>query len=165
MLLSFQLQAEPTILTWFRTSRVVETTRPRTESRISCALDDKYGLVIDVLEFADLSQVVVFFDRVIENHIANRFGRLMLMLVHDSFQIFSTLFITAVIDAIGIEENNVSSTHQYNLRHIGVGHVVFTEPDECVPASVRMISGDLEPERRKLSEAARSDIHEPAVFR
>ena len=82
-------------------------------------LDDEDRFVVDAILFADLLQVLIFMDRKCQDGVANLFGGLGLMVTDDLFNLKSDLFVAAIVNPIGIQDEDVSRTHQSDLCHVG----------------------------------------------
>ena len=78
----------------------------------SIPLDDKNCLVVYTIFLANLSQTIISFDSVFEQCPAYVSCRQQVVLAHDVFKLLSFLLIAAVINAVGVKEENVPRTHQ-----------------------------------------------------
>ena len=74
------------------------------------------------------------------------------------------MFIGAVVDSIGVENENIARTHQCNLADIGRVELFLSEIQGIVFLAIRMICRNLEAERKELHHAALIDVHELAVL-
>src|ERR1700674_3012972 len=92
----------------------------KTLSRHSSApLDDEHGLIVNTVLFANLAETIVFFHRIFQQSVADFLCRLAIALTHHPFKLLTFFFVAAVVDPIGIEQENVPWTQQRELRHIG----------------------------------------------
>lgn len=71
-------------------------------------LDDERGLIVDAVCFADALQVAILPSRIVQDRVANLLRRALLMLTHYAFERQASFFVTPIIDAVGVKENNVS---------------------------------------------------------
>src|SRR5215470_15438737 len=85
----------------------------------SSSFDDKHGLVVDQGLVAALSEALILLYRVIQQCIADLSGRLSVVFAQDLFKQLARLFVAAVVNSIGIENKNISRTHQGDLGDIG----------------------------------------------
>src|SRR5215469_17563383 len=86
-------------------------------------------------------------------------------LPHNSFELLAFLLIAAVVNPVGVEEKNVSGTHQRNLRDIGGIHSSRARLHGEVLLTVGMIFWDLQSQSYELRHPGFVDWHELAIFR
>ncbi len=78
----------------------------------SIPLDNKNCLIVNTIFLANLSQTIVSFERAFEQRIAHVFCRQQAVFAHDAFKLPSFFLIAAIINPIGVKEENVPRTHQ-----------------------------------------------------
>ena len=78
----------------------------------SVSLDNEDGFVVNTTFLVRLSQPVVSLYRVFEQSIANLFCRNVVVVAHDAFHLPPIFHITADINPVGEEEENLSRAQQ-----------------------------------------------------
>src|SRR5258708_18685854 len=91
----------------------------RQERHSSAPLDDEHGLIVNTVRFANLAKTMVFFHRIFQQSVADFLCRLAIALTHHPFKLLTFFFVASVVDAVGIEQEDVSWTQQRELGHIG----------------------------------------------
>ena len=114
-----------------RRSRVLEDNACHFAKRLSrhssAPLDDEDGLIVNTVLFANLAETIVFFHRIFQQSVADFLCRLAIALTHHLFKLLTFLFVAAVVDPVGIKEENVPRTQQRELGHIGGVHLLLPE--------------------------------------
>src|SRR6266851_5109004 len=87
--------------------------------RFSAPLDDEHALIVNTILFANLAETIVFFHGIFQQSVADFLCRLAIALTHHPFKLLTFFFVAAIVDPIGIEQENVPWTQQPELRHIG----------------------------------------------
>ena len=88
--------------------------------------------------------------RMIQQGFADVSGLLSVVFAQNRFELLARLFVAAVVDSVGIEDKNVSRTHQRDLGDIGRVELLLPYIHRVVFLTIRMICGELQPERKKL---------------
>src|SRR5713226_9776382 len=130
----------------------------------SYASNDEYCLIVNPISLADLQQVLVFFQSISQDGVANGFHRSQFLFSDDSLYFMSVLLITAVIDAICIKKQDVSSAHKRNLSYIGEVQLSLSQLDGDILASIRIVFWNFESERKEMHHTVLIHLHELAVF-
>src|ERR1700747_493863 len=86
--------------------------RVRLSQHSSISLDDKNCLIVNTIFLANLSQTIISFDSVFEQCIAYVFCLQQVVIAHDVFKLLPFLYVAAVINPVGVKEENVPGTHQ-----------------------------------------------------
>ena len=87
------------------------------------------------------------------------------MFAQNIFELLANLSVAAVVNSIGVKNENVSWTHQRELAEIRRVKLCLSEVQGVVFLAIRMICGDLQTKGKKLRHSAFIDIHELAIFR
>src|SRR5690242_12192093 len=87
--------------------------------KLSRSFDDEHSLVVDQGLIAILSEIVILLPRVIQQRVADFFGGLPVMFAHHRLQLLARSLVAAVVNSIGIEDKNISRTHERDLGEIG----------------------------------------------
>ena len=82
------------------------------------ALDDKCGLVVYSILFANLLQIFILLNRMCEDRVANVFCRLISMVTNYPFKLNAVLLIAAIVNPVCIQEEDVSGTHERDFCHV-----------------------------------------------
>ena len=91
----------------------------RTARKLSRSFDDKHGFVVDQGLIAILSEKVILLRRVIQQRVADFSGGLPVMFAHHRLKLLAPLLVATVVNTIGIEDKNISRTHERDLGEIG----------------------------------------------
>src|SRR5580692_1739352 len=91
----------------------------RTARKLSGSFDNKHGLVVDQDLIAILAEIVVLLRRIIQQRVADFSGGLPVMFAHHHLKLLAPLLVAAVVNSIGIEDENISLTHERDLGEIG----------------------------------------------
>src|SRR5260370_27877936 len=86
-------------------------------------------------------------------------------LTNHPFNLLTVCFVAAVVDTIGIEQENVPWTQQRELGDIGGVRVALPGVQREIPIPIRMIFRDVQAERQKLHHTALIYLHELPIFR
>src|SRR5438445_323738 len=86
---------------------------------LSRSFDDKYRFVVDQGFVAVQSQVLVSLYCIVQQCIADVLCRLPVVFTQDRFKLLAYLLIAAVVNSIGIQNKDVSRTHQRDFSNIG----------------------------------------------
>src|SRR5215469_10825873 len=132
---------------------------------LRCAFDDEHGLVVDQRRLAVGSEMVVLLYCVIQQGIANFPGGPAIAFSQDRFELLACLWIATVVNPVGIENKNISWTHQRDLTDIGRVEFGLPEGQRVIFLAIRVICGDLQTKRKKLHHSTLIDVHELARFR
>src|SRR5215471_32946 len=81
-------------------------------------LDDKYGLVINLVFFCSSEQACISSHREFKESVADVFCRQQAVLAHDCFEFAAVLGVAATVCPVGVKKKNVSGTHQRNVSDI-----------------------------------------------
>jgi hypothetical protein len=127
-------------------------------------LDDEDGFVVDFVLFATAAKAVVAGNRVIEQGVANVFRGLAVAIAHDQFELLAFWFVAAVVNTIGIEEEDVAGAHQGEFGNIRGFCGLFAGFHGQIAIAIGVIFGDLQAQREELDHAAAIDVHEFAEF-
>src|SRR5215831_11811209 len=73
--------------------------------------------------------------------------------------------VAAVVYPVGIENQNISETHQRDLPEFGGLELRLPKVQGVVLPAIRVICGDLQTKRKKLHQSAFIDVHELAILR
>jgi hypothetical protein len=74
----------------------------------SLARDDEHCLIVNAILFPNLAQMVVFSDGIFNQCVADVFCRKSAVFSHDRFDLQAFFLIAAVINPVGVKEDNVS---------------------------------------------------------
>jgi hypothetical protein len=102
------------------------------EDDSACSFNDKHGLIVDQAGVAALSEPIILPYRMIQQRSADLLRRLAVVLTHDHFQQLTIVFVAAVVNSIGVKDQNISRTHQRNLE-IGRVELCLPEVQGVVP--------------------------------
>jgi hypothetical protein len=119
-------------------------------SPIPCALvflvsfDNKNSLIVDTILLANLSKMFVPFPAIFHQRVADVLRGFQKVLLHRTFDCPTCFSVDAVIDPVGVEEENVSWIYEGDLDDIRRFRTV-SEFQRQISAAVRMILRDLYP--------------------
>ena len=82
------------------------------------AFDDERGLVINAVVFRDLLQVMVLHDCELQDRVTDLPCRLIFVFTDHLFNLPAVLFVTSVVDAIGVEKKQVPRAHEGDFCHV-----------------------------------------------
>src|SRR5580658_33184 len=91
----------------------------RTARKLSGSFDNKHGFVVDQGLIAILAEIVVLQRRIIQQRVADLSGGLPVIFAHHHLKLLGPLLVAAVVNTIGIEDKNISLTHERDLGEIG----------------------------------------------
>jgi 3-oxoacyl-[acyl-carrier protein] reductase len=92
----------------------------------SAPLDDEHGLIVNTVLFANLAETIVFFHHIFHQSIADFLCRLAIALTHHPFKLLTFLFVAAVVDRIGIEQENLAERFEgldMLINNAGATHI------------------------------------------
>ena len=84
----------------------------------SISLDNKDRLIVNAIFLADLPKMMVLFEGVFHQSVADVFCWLPVVFAHYPFKLLAFVIVAAVVDPVGVEEENVSRAHQRDLCNI-----------------------------------------------
>src|SRR5216684_8543578 len=105
----------------------IEANAKRLSRRFSAPLDDDHALIVNTIVFANLAETIVFFHGIFQQSVADFLCRLAIALTHHPFKLLTFFFVAAIVDPIGIEQENVPWTQQPELGDIGGIHPPLPE--------------------------------------
>lgn len=133
--------------------------------RGSGALDDEDGFVVDEGFVAVEAKEVVLLDGVAQEGFADVFCGLVVVLLEDSFERGAGLGVAAVVDSVGVEDEDVPGIDEGDLGDVIGGDAPLAQVHREVASAIRMIGGELEAESEELRHVVFMDVEQPGAFR
>jgi hypothetical protein len=129
------------------------------------SLDDEDGFVVDQGFFAVLAKAVVLPNGILHQSVADVFGGLMLVFAEDQFELLACLRITAVIDAVGVENEDVTGVHERNFADVCGSELALAQIQSVILIVVGVVGGQLQAKGEKLCHVAFVDLQQFRGFR
>src|SRR5262249_30817445 len=99
-----------------------------------------------------------------EDRVTYVFSRLTLVSTDHPFNLKSVLLITAVVNPICVQEENISGTHERDVFQVRCVHLVRSQRHGNIFVPVGMVLGNHQTECGELRHASPADFHELLAF-
>ena len=132
--------------------------------RVSGALDDDDGLVVDEGLVAFETQCFVLNESVLHDGVADGAGWIALVSLQDGFKRLAAVGIGAVVDAVGVEDEDVAGVDEVDLGDVFGEDAPIAEVHREIAAAIGMVGGELEAEGEELRHVVVMDGKEARAF-